>query len=219
MAANEGILIKHYVHNCQYLKNNNWLEASREKQLLVAGAVLIVPHWHQQMWLWLTCEEEESLKRKLLCHTNLPLDAGSALMPPGPQSTTRKQSAWFVFTPAFCSHSNFSWFLLWKHSAFIICRFTGCALCRYLFSNNTFWNSDHSLPLVTHTCISCAKEEPACSKAQILVNTHRTSFFSVIGQEWVSKFTPMHFLYFHIEVGGYQYWSSTSAAFSAKLGV
>ena len=42
--ANEGILIKHYVHNCQYLKDNNWLEASREKQLLVAGAVLIVPH-------------------------------------------------------------------------------------------------------------------------------------------------------------------------------
>ena len=40
MAANEGILIKHYVHNCQYLKNNNWLEASREKQLLVAGADL-----------------------------------------------------------------------------------------------------------------------------------------------------------------------------------
>ena len=38
------LLIKHYVHNCQYLKNNNWLEASREKQLLVAGAVLIVPH-------------------------------------------------------------------------------------------------------------------------------------------------------------------------------
>ena len=126
--AKEGFLIKHYVHNCQYLKDNNWLEASREKQLLVAGAVLIVPHWHQQMWLWLTCEEEESLKRKLLCHTNLPLDAGSALMPPGPQSTTRKQSAWFVFTPAFCSHSNFSWFLLWKHSAFMICRFTGCAV-------------------------------------------------------------------------------------------
>ena len=30
MAAKEGIHIKHYVHNCQYLKNNNWLEASRE---------------------------------------------------------------------------------------------------------------------------------------------------------------------------------------------
>ena len=26
-----------------------------------------------------------------------------------------------------------------------------------------------------------------------LLNTHWTSFFSVIGQEWVSKFTPMHF--------------------------
>ena len=100
MAAKEGILIKHYVHNCQYLKDNNWLEASREKQLLVAGAVLIVPHCHQQMWLWLTCEEEESLKRKLLCHTNLPLNAGSALMPPRAAIHHQKAACSICFQPS-----------------------------------------------------------------------------------------------------------------------
>ena len=45
-------------------------------------------------------EEEEILKRKLLCHTNLPLDAGSALMPPRAAIHHQKAVCLICFHPS-----------------------------------------------------------------------------------------------------------------------